>query len=117
VVTRELCERPKDELLKMMEKSPFVDFVENFRREYGLELILEEDAQNYVEDFSRASNLQISEALKKLLHGASALNYMGIKEPFRITKEIIQDEKYFDKLFASWYEAQKKKTSVGEGTS
>jgi len=25
-----------------------------------------------------------------------------------ITKEIVEDEKYFDKLFARWYEEQKK---------
>jgi hypothetical protein len=37
---------------------------------------------------------------------------MGIKGEYKITKEIVEDEKYFDKLFARWYEEQKKKTSV-----
>jgi endopeptidase Clp ATP-binding regulatory subunit ClpX len=109
-VSKKLCERPKDVLLKMLERSPFVDFVQNFKKEYGIELILNEDVQNYVEQYARQKNMQISETLKKLLFGASALNYMGIREPYEITTEMIKDEKYFDKLFAKWYEDQKKRT-------
>ncbi len=108
-ITRELCERPKEVLLKMLERSPFVDFVESFRKEYGIELSLDADMQNYIEQYASQKNMQISEALKKLLSGASALNYMDIKGPYKITKEMIDDEKYFDKLFAKWYENQKKK--------
>lgn len=111
-VSRELCERPRDVLLKMLEKSPFVDFVENFRKEYGVELILDEDVQNYVEQYAQQRNMQVSETLKKLLFGASALNYMDIKGPYKITKEMIQDEKHFDRLFANWYEEQKKKSAI-----
>ncbi|HAY38451.1 MAG TPA: hypothetical protein DCY53_03365, partial [Desulfobacteraceae bacterium] len=107
-VNRELCEKPKDYLLKMLEKSPFVDFVENFKKEYGIELILDEDVQNYFEHYAQQNNLQISETLKKLLFGASALNYMGVRGTYNITKEMIENEKYFDKLFAKWYENQKK---------
>jgi len=33
---------------------------------------------------------------------------MGIREPFNINKDVVQDEKYFDKLFSRWYENQKK---------
>jgi hypothetical protein len=33
---------------------------------------------------------------------------MGIRGTYNITKEMIEDEKYFDKLFAKWYENQKK---------
>jgi hypothetical protein len=46
--------------------------------------------------------------LKKFLFGASALNYMGIKGAYNITKDMLDDEKYFDKLFAKWYENRKK---------
>jgi hypothetical protein len=63
----------------MLEKSPFVDFVENFKKEYGIELILNEDVQNYFEHYAHQNNLQISETLKKFLFGASALNYMGLE--------------------------------------
>jgi ATP-dependent Clp protease ATP-binding subunit ClpX len=108
-VTKKLCERPKDELLKMLERSPFADFVENFKKEYGVELILDEDIQSYIEQSAHQNNVQISETLKKLFFGASALNYMGISEPYKVTREMVQDEKYFDKLFARWYEDQKKK--------
>ncbi|MBU0987485.1 MAG: AAA family ATPase [Proteobacteria bacterium] len=107
-ITPELCERPKDVLLEMLEKSPFVDFVENFRKEYGIELILDEDVQQYLEQHAQSTNIQVSEALRKLLAGLSALNYMGIKKPYKITREMLQDEKYFDKLFATWYENQQK---------
>ena len=41
-----------------------------------------------------------------------ALNYMGIKESFKITIDMVQDEKYFDKLFSHWYENQKVKNAV-----
>lgn len=49
----------------------------------------------------------------KLFFGASALNYMGVKEPFKITREMVADEKYFDKLFAGWYEEQARKIRGG----
>ena len=107
-VNRELCEKPKDYLLKMLEKSPFVDFVENFKKEYGIELILDEEIQNYFENYAQQNNLQVSDTLKKFLFGASALNYMGIRGEYKITREMLEDEKYFDKLFAKWYENQKK---------
>lgn len=115
-VTERLCERPKDVLLKMLERSPFVDFVENFKQEYGIELVLNESVQNYLEEYARDRNMQISETLKKFLSGASALNYMGIKEPYHITREMVEDERYFDKLFARWYEDQKKTNTVEAGT-
>jgi hypothetical protein len=69
--------------------------------------------QNYIEAYAHEKHLQISETLKRLFFGASALNYMGIREPFKITKDMIKDEKYFDKLFAQWYENQKKCHAVG----
>ena len=93
----------------MLERSPFVDYVENFKKEYGIELILDESVQDYFENYAHQHNLQIYETLKKFLSGASALNYMGVRGTYHITKEMIEDEKYFDKLFAKWYENQKKK--------
>ena len=106
-VNRELCQRPKDVLLKMLERSPFADFVENFRKEYGIDLILDEDAQVYIEEYACRKNTQVSEAIKRLLSSAWALNYMGIKGPFKITRQMVEDTKYFDKLFTHWYEGQK----------
>ena len=111
-VTRELCGHPKDYLLRMLEKSPFVDFIDNFKKEYGIELILDKDVQNYLKNYAHDYNIPISFVLKKLLSGASALNYMGIKESFKITKDMVQDETYFDKLFSHWYENQKEKNAV-----
>ena len=61
-----------------------------------------------MEQYEQAKNMQRSETLKKLFSGASALNYMGIKEPFKVTIEMLKDEKYFDNLFTRWYEEQKK---------
>lgn len=33
-------------------KSPFVDYVEYFKNEYGIELVLDEDVQNYFEQYA-----------------------------------------------------------------
>ena len=79
-VTQKLCESPNDCLLKMLRKSPFVDFTENFRKEYGVELVWTRNAE------IRRTGIvphgrQISEILKQLFQKASALNYMGISEP------------------------------------
>ena len=38
---------------------------------------------------------------------------MGVKEPFKIKREMVEDEKYFDKLFAGWYEEQARKIRGG----
>ena len=105
-VTRKLCERPTDMLLKMLEKSPFVDFIETFRREYGVELVLNEDIQQYIESVAHQRNMEVSATIKSLLKGAFALNYMNQKEPYTITKEMLDDPKYFDKLFIAWHEKQ-----------
>jgi hypothetical protein len=52
--------------------------------------------------------MEISATIKKLLNGASALNYMDYKDPFRITKEMLEDPQYFDNLFIEWHEKQMK---------
>jgi hypothetical protein len=111
-VTRKLCEHPKDHLLRLLEKSPFVDFIDNFKKEYGIQLILDKDVQNYLDNYAHQNNIPLSNVLKKFLSGASALNYMGINEPFEVTKDMVQDEKYFDKLFSHWYENLKAKNAV-----
>jgi hypothetical protein len=107
-VTRELCERPKDALLAMMERSPFVDFLERFRREYGLDLVLDKEAEQYIEEYAAHENIQISEAVNRLLKGASALNYMGISGPFTITREILETPGYFDNVFTEWHKRRVK---------
>jgi hypothetical protein len=96
----------------MLEKSPFVDFIDNFKKEYGIQLILDKDVQNYLEEYAHQNYIPLSYLLKKILSGASALNYMGVKDPFYITKDVVQDAKYFDKLFSRWYENQKEKNTV-----
>ncbi len=105
-ITRELCERPKDMLLIMLEKSPFVDYIEHFRREYGVELVLDDEIQNYIEAVAKDRNTEVSATIKSFLDAASALNYMNQKEPFKITREMLDNPKYFDKLFIEWHERQ-----------
>jgi hypothetical protein len=90
-----------------LEKSPFADFIDNFKNEYGILLVLEKDIQNYLENYAHDHNMPLSFVLKRSLSGASTLNYMGIKGPFKITKDMVQDKEYFDKLFSQWYESQK----------
>ena len=104
VVDRDLCQRPRDALFKLLEKSPFVDFIDGFRREYGVELILEEEAEALMEKRAQKENVQVSEIINRLLKPASALNYMGIPGPFTITKEMVADEGYFDRMFTKWHQ-------------
>ena len=106
VVTKKLCEHPRDVVLEMLEKSPFIDFIEGFKREYGIDLIIEGGIQEYIEEIANREGTEISATIKKLLAGASALNYINHKGPFTITKEMIDDRKYFDKLFIEWYRKQ-----------
>lgn len=109
VVDRSLCERPKDELLRLLQRSPFVDFTERFKREFGIDLILDDDIQRYIEEVARRENSELAAIVKNRLSGASALNYMNHKGPYRITREMIDDPKYFDKLFTEWHEKQLRK--------
>lgn len=109
VITEALCRAPKDALLKMLKRSPFVDYVENFKQEFGIELVLEHPVQDYVEEYAAANKIQVSEALKRLLKGASALNYMNIKGKYTITRKMVEDGKYFDEIFTNWYQKSKKK--------
>jgi len=98
---------PKEAVTQIMN-----EYIDNFKKEYGIQLILDEDVQNYLENYARQNYIPLSYLLKKCLSGASALNYMGIKESFNITKDVVQDEKYFDKLFSRWYENQKENNLV-----
>lgn len=109
LVDKKLCEKPSDILLQFMERSPFVDYVESFKREYGLELVLNEEVQQYILDYAKENNLEVSQSIKKLLQGAISLNFMNIKGKFEITLEMIQDPKYFDNLYLEWYQSQKAK--------
>jgi len=103
-VDRDLCERPRDALLKMLEKSPFVDFEEGFRREYGVELVLSEEAQQYIEEYAASKGIQVSDAIKQLLQSVNALNYMNVTGPFTITREMVEDHGYFERLFTEWHQ-------------
>jgi hypothetical protein len=105
-IDRDVCARPRDMLLKLLEKSPFVDYVENFRHEYGIELVVKEEIQEYIEAIAQRENLEVSATIKKLLDGASALNYMNHQGVFEVTKAMLDDPKYFDNLFTSWHEQQ-----------
>ena len=50
--------------------------------------------------------MEVSATIKKLLDGASALNYMNHPGSFKITKKMLDDPKYFDNLFTEWHEKQ-----------
>jgi len=108
VVSKELCRAPKDALLKMLKRSPFVDYIERFKQEFGIDLVFEPGMQDYVEEYAAKNNIQVSEALKRLLRGASALNYMNIEEKYSISRKMLEDEKYFDEIFTGWYQKRSK---------
>jgi endopeptidase Clp ATP-binding regulatory subunit ClpX len=108
VLTEDLCRAPKDALLKMLKRSPFVDYVESFKQEFGIEIAFDSEVQEYVEKYASQNKLQVSAALKQLLRGASALNYMNIKGKFPITKKMLEDGKYFDEIFTKWHQKRSK---------
>ncbi len=105
-----LCEKPEDVLLEMMEKSPFLHFIETFRMEHGVHLVMDDDVQDYVIERAKEKNAQVSETLKNMLFGATALGFMNIKGPFQIKKKMLTDKKHFDKLFTEWYNEHQPET-------
>lgn len=106
LIDRNVCEAPKDYLLKLLSRSPFEHFCEMFHTEHGIRLIFDADAEEYVQIYAKNGHIQVSEALKILLTGASALNYMGYCGQFEITREMLEDPRYFDSLYVQWHEEQ-----------
>ncbi|MDQ1352229.1 MAG: hypothetical protein QG657_2535, partial [Acidobacteriota bacterium] len=106
VVDEELCTIPKDALLNMLKRSPFLDYIESFKREYGIELELSENVEAYVEKYAEDNKMEVSAALKQLLRSASTLNYMNIKGKFEVTADMLEDNNYFNNLFTTWYQEQ-----------
>jgi hypothetical protein len=104
VVTEDLCKTPQDALLEMLKRSPFVDFIEGFKKEYGIHLVMDDKVEKYVENYAKENEMQISDSMKKLLKGASSLNYMNHKGKFKVTTRMLEDPKYFDELFTKWYQ-------------
>jgi endopeptidase Clp ATP-binding regulatory subunit ClpX len=101
-VTRAVCESPKDVILALMERSPFVDFAEKFRRDHGVELIFEESAQERIMDEAAQRGASLSTAIEERMRGASALNYMDWQGPFAVTAAVFDDADYFNRLFVEW---------------
>jgi endopeptidase Clp ATP-binding regulatory subunit ClpX len=114
-ITREMCQSPKDWALKMMARSPFVDFIGKFRNDHGIELNFTEQAERKVEKYAQDNGASLSAALSKLLQGASALNYMNWQEPFTITEEAVDNPKYFDELYVKWHKEQMETQTHKEG--
>jgi ATP-dependent Clp protease ATP-binding subunit ClpX len=104
LVSDDLCKAPQDALLKMLKRSPFVDFIEGFKKEYGIHLAMDNKVEEFVENHAKENEIQISDALKRLLKGASSLNYMNHKGKFKVTTRMLEDPKYFDNLFTKWYQ-------------
>ncbi len=100
------CRKPQDKILRLLQKSPFLDYIGHFKMDYGLTLKFTDEAVKYAEDYAAAHNLQVSEALNKLLAGAPALNYMHQAGEFTITPEMLANEKYFDNLYVEWHKKQ-----------
>jgi hypothetical protein len=97
-------------MLSMLKRSPFVDYCARFFNEYGIRLIIEEEAQAFINEYAETNSIQVSDALKELLKGASSLNYMRIEGDYTISRKTLEDPKYFDKLFTEWHrESHKEK--------
>lgn len=105
-LTREMCQSPRDSVLKMLTRSPFMDFIQKFRKDHGIELNFTEQAERKIEKHAQDNGLSISSALAKLMQGASALNYMNWQGPFTVTEEAVDNPKYFDELYVKWHKEQ-----------
>ncbi|MDH5543012.1 MAG: AAA family ATPase [Nitrospinota bacterium] len=105
-VNEKICSHPQDQLLELFEKSPLFDFVNRFNKEFGIQIKFSDDAAKYVEEYAKAHSVQVSDALEKLMSGAAALNYINLKGEFLVEKHMLDDEKYFDKLYVDWHKKQ-----------
>jgi len=52
---------------------------------------MDNKVEEFVENHARENEIQISDALKKLLKGASSLNYMNHKGKFKVTTRMLED--------------------------
>ena len=106
LINSDVCKAPRDHLLIILSRSPFEDFAEQFLGECGIVLDFSEAAEVDVLKYAEDGQTQVSEALKILLTVASALNYMGYTGVFKISKEILEDPRYFDGLYMDWHKKQ-----------
>jgi ATP-dependent Clp protease ATP-binding subunit ClpX len=113
-ITEDLCKTPKDALLEMLKRSPFLDFAQAFKREYGIQLVMDREVEQYVEAFAKEHKIQVSDALKLLLKGASSLNYMNVKGEYKVSKRMLENPKYFDELFTRWHQKTHKECAEEE---
>lgn len=102
----DICRAPQDALLQLMQRSPFADFTQRFKSDYGITLRFTGPAIKYVEDYAKERGMQVADALKKLLAAAAALNYMHESGEFTIEPNMLEDEKYFDKRYVEWHRKQ-----------
>ncbi len=105
-VTGDICRAPQDALLQLMQRSPFADFSQRFKSDYGIMLRFADAAIKYVEDYAKEHGMQVADVLRKLLASAAALNYMHEGQEFTIERNMLEDEKYFDKLYVEWHKKQ-----------
>ncbi|HJM83198.1 MAG TPA: AAA family ATPase [Nitrospinota bacterium] len=110
-ITREICEAPQDQLLAMLELSPIFDFVEKFRRDHGIDLLISDEVEQRIRQFAADNNIPLSTAITRLLSKASALNYMNKQGKFEITWEMLENPKYFDDLYVEWHKSQADKSA------
>ncbi|MDH5509487.1 MAG: AAA family ATPase [Nitrospinota bacterium] len=105
-ISRQVCLAPRDHILAMLEQSPLVDFVEKFKRDHGIELVIPEPVERKIKKYAKTHSIPISTALIRLLSRASALNYMNLKGEFVVTEEMLDNPKYFDDLYVQWHQRQ-----------
>ncbi|MCJ8346826.1 hypothetical protein MJH12_14890, partial [bacterium] len=103
LINREVCETPKDYLLKILSRNAFDDYIKKFYGEMGIEITFSDDAKVYAQEYAKKEGLQLSDALSVLLAGASAINYIGHQGKFEISSEVLENPKYFDDLYMTWH--------------
>lgn len=99
-VTRELAEKPREHFLRLIQKSPFADFCEYFRREHGIGLAFSGEAEQYVFSLADVHGKDVPSLCRELIEEKGyhhALKLIGVKT-FELTRESLEDVEYFNRL-------------------
>lgn len=113
-ITAETCSAPRDALLTMLERSPFVEFAGKIKRDHGIDIEFDKKTEEIFLEMARASGAQVATLIESKLAGIDALKFMDWKGVFRVTPQVARDPEYFARLFVEWRQARSSGAASGE---
>ncbi|MFH1638246.1 MAG: AAA family ATPase [Candidatus Woesearchaeota archaeon] len=98
-VTSEMVSKPGDYLFELLKKSPFEEYSNYFRREFGVNLEFSDDSISYITGEAKKNEKDISFTCKALLDNIGyALRLSGINNNFKLEKHMLKDPSYFENM-------------------